>query len=239
MRYYFSILMVLLLFSCKNKGNMEASTANTSTDPNMHAVKCLDFKQVTSYSYLYVSEGEETYWLAAPKLLDIKKNQTYYYVKGATMYNFESKDLDTVFESIVFVENLQLTAISDHQLLNTPAENHVANTKTAKEDIHIEPLEDGVSIENLFSHMKKYDGKKVKIKGVVVKYNPGILDANWLHIQDGTSHKDNNDLTITTQDEVNVGDTVIFEGTIKLNQDYGAGYSYELIMVSAVKVENI
>lgn len=41
------------------------------------------------------------------------------------------------------------------------------------------------------------------------------------------------DLTITTNEKVNVGDVITFEGKISLNKDFGAGYSYKVIMEEA------
>ena len=59
------------------------------------------------------------------------------------------------------------------------------------------------------------------------------MDRNWIHIQDGTSDNGNFDLTITTNEEVVVNDVVVFKGKITLNKDFGAGYSYEVIMEEA------
>jgi hypothetical protein len=59
------------------------------------------------------------------------------------------------------------------------------------------------------------------------------MDRNWVHLQDGTSDSGSFDLTVTTEEEVNVGDVLTFEGKIKLDKDFGAGYSYEVIMEQA------
>ena len=68
------------------------------------------------------------------------------------------------------------------------------------------------------------------VRGQVVKVNEGIMSLNWIHLQDGTDDAGNFDLTITTLETAKVGDIVTFEGTVILNKDFGAGYSYELIL---------
>jgi len=73
----------------------------------------------------------------------------------------------------------------------------------------------------------------VLIKGQVTKVNRAIMEKNWVHLQDGTGDSGGFDLTVTTQEQVNVGDVVTFEGKITLNKDFGAGYSYEVIMEQA------
>jgi hypothetical protein len=53
------------------------------------------------------------------------------------------------------------------------------------------------------------------------------MERNWIHI---VNDKGNYDLTITTNDVVNLDDNVTFEGVITLNKDFGAGYKYAIIM---------
>ncbi len=60
------------------------------------------------------------------------------------------------------------------------------------------------------------------------------MDRNWVHLKDGSSYDGKSDLTFTTKEEVNIGDIVIFEGTVSLNKDFGAGYIYSLIIENAI-----
>jgi CRISPR/Cas system CMR subunit Cmr6 (Cas7 group RAMP superfamily) len=80
------------------------------------------------------------------------------------------------------------------------------------------------------SGKKSYSGKVVKIKGKVTKFNPAIMEKNWVHIQDGTDFRNEFDITVTTNVFVTVGDTITFEGKIALDQDFGYGYVYKVLM---------
>lgn len=73
-------------------------------------------------------------------------------------------------------------------------------------------------------------GKTVQVKGKVVKVNNGIMGRNFLHIQDGTGDATSNDLTVTSKDTANVGDTVSVTGVVVLNREFGAGYAYPLLL---------
>ena len=42
-----------------------------------------------------------------------------------------------------------------------------------------------------------------------------------------------NDIIVTTQAEVAVGQTIVVSGTVVLDKDYGAGYSYPLLVEEA------
>jgi hypothetical protein len=89
------------------------------------------------------------------------------------------------------------------------------------------------NIEALFAQKDRLSGQRVQITGKVVKVNNGIMGKNFLHIQDGTGAAGANDLTVTTQDVVRVGDHVVVTGVVTINRDFGAGYSYPLILEEA------
>ena len=69
----------------------------------------------------------------------------------------------------------------------------------------------------------------------MVKYNANILGTNFLHIQDGSGDMadGSNDIIVTSQAEVSVGDTVVATGNIVLDKDFGAGYSFPVLIEDA------
>ena len=76
-------------------------------------------------------------------------------------------------------------------------------------------------------------GKKVNVRGKVVKFASQIMEKNWIHIRDGTGKEGSNDLTATSAETVNVGDVVLVSGEIAYNKDFGAGYVYPVIIEDA------
>ena len=89
------------------------------------------------------------------------------------------------------------------------------------------------TIEAVYKDKAKLEGKQVTVKGKVVKVNNGIMGRNFLHIQDGTGGKDNNDLSVTSTQTAQVGDKVTIAGKVILNKDFGSGYNYPLIVEEA------
>ncbi len=89
------------------------------------------------------------------------------------------------------------------------------------------------TIEAVYKDKAKLEGKQVTVKGKVVKVNNGIMGRNFLHIQDGTGGKDNNDLSVTSTQTAQVGDKVTIAGKVVLNKDFGSGYNYPLIVEEA------
>lgn len=201
----------------------------TTADNNVHAVVVTEVITVEGYTYLKVKEGGPEYWIAVQET-PIKVGDTISYAKAMEMRNFTSRQLNRTFESILFVSSIKKLSDGGSGNEGTVESGKAAETKKAAEDISVEPAASGLTIGGLFAKRDSYSNKMVRIKGKVTKFNEAIMGKNWVHLEDGTGGPGTNDLLVTTQEKVNVGDVVEFEGTIILNKDFGAGYKYELLM---------
>ncbi len=223
---YFAGILFLLI-SCFPK----RSNRNIDMAVNSHQVKAEKVIQASNYTYVQVSEQGQDYWLAVNKSV-INKGNTYYWSEGVPMKNFSSKELNRTFPFIVLVQDLTDQPITaDNPPATMPGTSH--STSPDKKDVNVKPVEGGVTIADLYSNKELYGGKTVKIRGIVMKYNPMIMGKNWIHIQDGSEAGNKYDLAITSQDPVKIGDVVVFEGKISLDKDFGAGYYYDVIMEDA------
>jgi predicted RNA-binding protein len=220
------ILVIFLAASCKNSGSRKAIK-----ESDIHEVIVKEAMNAAGYTYLLVSEGRNEQWLAVNEM-NVSIGTTYYYQGGLKMSNFKSRELDRVFESIVFVEQISLEPPLPPEEASLSSA-HSSTIPIEKLDISVEVAQDGISIADLISDMKSYDGKTVRIRGQVTKYNADIMDKNWIHIQDGTEYDGKFDLTITSDVAVETGNVLSFEGKIALDRDFGFGYFYEIIMEEA------
>lgn len=116
--------------------------------------------------------------------------------------------------------------------MSKPMEAQKSNgvVQTEKVNVIIEPGEGCIKISDLIANKKSYSKKVIKVKGQVTKFNPQIMGKNWVHIQDGSEFEGAYDLTITTDKQVTVGETITFEGKIILDKDFGYGYFYNILM---------
>lgn len=78
-------------------------------------------------------------------------------------------------------------------------------------------------------------GKTISAQGKVVKVNNGIMGRNFVHVQDGTGDAAaaTNNLIVTSKQTAAVGDQVMVSGVVVVNRDFGAGYSYPLLIEEA------
>ena len=112
-------------------------------------------------------------------------------------------------------------------------------TPTA-DDAKVGPVEkatgpNAFAIAELWAQKALLANKAVSIRGVVVKFTPSVMGKNWIHLQDGSGNaaRGTIDLTATTAQTAALGDTVVVTGTVRINQDLGAGYRYALLLDGA------
>jgi hypothetical protein len=91
------------------------------------------------------------------------------------------------------------------------------------------------TIGDLWLQMDRLARTTVTVRGVVVKYNGGVMGKNWIHLQDGTGDPSigTHDLAVTSLDVAAVGDTITVTGSVRTNVDVGAGYTYVLLLEDA------
>jgi len=237
--FSFTTVIVALLVSTSACQSNQPTQQPSETQSGAHKVIVQEVLQTSNYTYLRVKEGDSEQWLAVSKM-EIPVGGTYYYENGLPMTDFESKELKRTFKIVLFLSNISSTpdmveeplSDSPHQASASSSGSN-SNTTNAKQDVKITPAKGGITIATLFKDKQFYSGKTVRIKGKVTKYLAGIMNKNWIHLQDGTDNSGKFDLIATTNAEVKVGDLIILEGAITLNKDFGSGYFYEVIMEDA------
>lgn len=235
MKYYLSLAFVMLLMvSCKNETKTETGNA-----ANVHKVIAQEVFHVSEYTYIRGLEDGAEKWIAGPTT-DIKVGETFYFGKSMEMPNFQSKELNKTFEIVYFVEHISRTEDGLKRPKGSGASTATTGTQRTtveKKDIKIEASENTITIAELLKNRETYNNKVVQLKGEVTKYNPAIMNVNWIHIQDGTEFNGVFDVTATSTDEVALGDIVSFKGTVVLNKDFGAGYVYDVIIENATIIK--
>jgi len=225
--------LVLALAACGNR-----------TESSQNSVKVKEVLQVEKYTYLLVEGAKGDLWIAAPSM-EASPGETYTYQGGMMMKDFYSKELDRTFDEVFFVEGLfspdgsgvssmdqgmpSMGGNSSMDRETTPG----SRVKAEKADVEVGHREGSTSIADLFAHPEDYEGKVVRVTGEVTKFNPAIMDKNWVHLQDGSEFEGKFDLTATTSESFVVGDMVTLEGILATNQDFGYGYAYEILLVEA------
>jgi hypothetical protein len=184
------------------------------------------------YTYVEIENEGGKLWVAVPGA-KLKKGDNVTFLPGAVMENFESKTLKRKFDKIIFSAGIQSQGEVSPEAKHTGNKDIVAKTK---EKIQVEKAtgENAYTVEELYKNKATLDNKTVIVKGKVVKVSSGIMQKNWVHLQDGTGdQKKGNHNLVTTSTSENipvVGDVVTMSGTLYKDKDFGAGYRYDIIV---------
>ncbi len=218
--------------------NQKTEVASSFSD-DLHTVVVKEVLFATRYVYLNVSEGNEKFWIATGKK-EIHIGETYFYKRGLLKTNFESKEHNRVFDTIYLVTNLVSRNHGDNSQSLNKVKSNQEELSTTKSDIPTHTEESiehkgSVKISDIVSNPTKYAGKTVQVSGKCVKVNPRIMDRNWIHLQDGS--KDDYDLVVTSQTFVPEGTIITMKALVSIDRDFGAGYTYALILEDGVVVQ--
>lgn len=190
--------------------------------PALTAVKgeVLEVRDVENYTYLRLKTAKGETWAAVGKA-SVKKGAKVTIENAMVMNNFESKSLKKTFRTIWFG--------------TLAGESARAEKAIGLNDIHVAKAvgENALTIEEIVSRAVELKDKAVLVRGKVVKYNASIMGKNWIHLRDGSGVSENNDLLVTSNDQAKIGDIVTVKGMIRTDRDFGAGYSYRVVVEDA------
>ncbi len=235
MRSTITLLSLVLLISLTSCDEPSTKSSEKIVSDYDYSGVVKEVIQTSNYTYCFVADDKDGYWIAVAKM-NINVSQNLYFNQGLEMIDFHSKELDRTFASVFFVQKASTEPNSNtgqQQMAQQQMSQKPMKPEIVKKDYNVDKADGGITISELYANKEKYAGKKVKIRGKVTKFNSAIMGKNWAHIQDGTDYDGNFDLTVTTAESVNKDAVVTFEGIIAIDKDFGAGYSYSVIMEDA------
>jgi hypothetical protein len=248
MRGALSLLLALATaLGCQSKKSDVIVAAPTAGTPPTAAApsaaqgisgKVLERIDAAPYCYLRIQTAKGEVWAAVPQA-KIEKGTEVTVVNPMLMNNFESKTLNRVFPEVFFgtlggapgaAPAGSPSAAAAPAPIGAPAPDPVLVDKVDKAtgaDAH--------TVAEIWAQKSGLKDKSITIRGRVVKYNPGVMGKNWLHLQDGSGDpsKRTHDITVTSQDTAAKGDVVTVKGVLRLDKDFGSGYTYALLVEDA------
>ncbi|WP_222983844.1 hypothetical protein [Flagellimonas meishanensis] len=240
--YILVVLIVSLLSGC----NMGPKTTEpfavkqipqkghfgSDVDLEMHEVVAKEILPAGKYIYIKVEEGGREFWISARKQ-PIEEGTAYLYNEALMKTAFESKEHQRVFDTIYLVTTLIPKKHGGESLMNNKMDDISKKAETIKNSVVSTEERDRlyhgtVKVSDLVENPEKYAGKVVELSGECAKVNNGIMGKNWIHLKDGS--QDDFDLVITSATEIEKGDKITMRGIVRLNRDFGSGYSYDILV---------
>lgn len=198
--------------------------------------KVLEVKDVETYTYLRLKTNKGEIWAAVGKA-PVKVGSEVTIENVSMMANFESKTLKRKFDQIAF-GSLAGSGAAAHAPAGDMAAAHAGLSKVADVgDVKVARATgpDARTVAEVVGKRTDLKDKTVVVRGKVVKFTPGVMDKNWIHLRDGTGSAADgtNDIVVTTQDETQIGAVVLVKGVVHTDKDLGSGYSYKVLIEEA------
>ncbi len=195
----------------------------------------LETLDAANYTYVKVKTASGEIWAAAPTS-KVAVGEKVVVPLDAPMQNFHSQSLKRDFPVIYFAQRIGRPGEAPSAMTEGTSPHGPASAAVAPVTGPIPQPAGGVTVADIIGNRKAMDGKTVTVRGKVMKYNGGIMNLNWLHIQDGTgaAKEGTNDLAVTSKDgTASVGDIVTITGTVVVDKDFGYGYHYPVLLQNA------
>ena len=190
----------------------------------------------SSYTYLRLKTRDGEAWAAVAGAQVGKGTQVT--IENAILFkNFKSNAMDRTFP-LIYLGSLAGSAAGSPRPGSRPAGPHSSAAATPDApDVRV-PKATGVNALTVADIMTKSAGlkdKQVLVRGKIVKYNPGIMGKNWVHLRDGSGSAADrtNDILVTTAHLATLGDVVTVKGFVRTDKNFGAGYSYKVLIEDA------
>ncbi len=243
-------ILLLTSYSCKGSDNKETKKKGAVSKEKQLADDfsgvVLSTMDASRYTYIqYKTRDGKVLWGAVLKT-KLNKGDRIRLIKAQPMMNFESKSLNKHFDLIYFAEGVEINgkinSSNPHKMAMKMPEDgfHSGKNPHISQDIadidasKVKKLSGGVTIKEILDNPQKFNGKTVKLRGVVVKFLPDIMKTNWAHLKDASTDKD---ITITTDEKFKVGDVVEIEGKVVTDKDFGFGYYYKVLIEKGKRIK--
>lgn len=249
MRFFGLFTLVLLLAGCASSRQPSSQTEESGKALSAHEPaesvgnvepaailkgKVLERIDADRYSYLRLSSEAGEIWAAVPQT-GVQVGEEVAIVDPMPMDGFESKTLNRKFDRIMFGV-LRPAGNEDVKQMLMQAHSTVSESESVG-PIEVEKASGpyGYTIEEIFSRKLDLKDRKAAVRGRVTRVNPNILGKTWIHLQDGTGDPaaKTNDLAVTSLDTPSVGDTVLVEGVVHTDKNFGMGYVFSVILEDA------
>jgi hypothetical protein len=215
----------------------------------------LETLDVPGYTYIRMGqEGTVGEWVAV-STAQVKVGERVTFRGETVMTDFESPTLKRRFSTIRFgvldgagsargAQDPHGSTGAGSDMAGAPPGHPSAMPAAAGTDVPVGKVDkaegpNGRRIAEIFAQKATLSGKLVRVRGVVVKATSGVMGKNFIHLRDGSGSEDkkNNDLTVTTGEALERGQTVLIEGHVTVDKDLGAGYRYDVLIEDAHSVK--
>jgi len=249
---WMSLFVLAIMIGCQNKtDNAVAGDVGISVSGVI-----LEKLDVPPDSYLRLQTDHGEVWAKVP-IADLDTGSIVKIVKAQEMRQWDSPKLQRVFDRLYLGQlDTQDQAISPRTIHGGAIEAPQSMTQSMSQmgesgvsaDVSIPRLDrapgaDGRTVAEIVINGLSLKDKTVSVRGQVVRATkglkvPNVVGGTWIHIQDGSGDqtKGTHDLTLATDEAVNVGDILVLQGKVTMDD---SGFLGGRVIVQNAKIVKV
>jgi hypothetical protein len=222
-----TLLVALALALVAHASPACAQTASPAVPPLRGEV--LEVLDGGAFTYLRLKTADGETW-AAVKRSAVATGARVTLDDPLPMQNFESKALQRKFDVLVFGTLVDVEGGAVSTVPGTPAQRIP--------DVVTVPRADGPdarTVAEVYAGRLALKDRPVAIRARVAKVTVGVMNRNWIHLQDGSGSAadGSDDLVATSAEEPTVGEVVVARGVVRADVNFGSGYAYRVLVEDA------
>lgn len=197
------------------------------------AGKVLETMNSGGYTYAKIETAKGKQWVAIQQAL-VRKGDVIEFKQGMDMGRYTSPTLGRSFSDIIFssgIRHIKRVVGGDERAAGA---RNTASKPGQSLKVKKASGAEGYTIAGLYKNKKKLNGRKVEVRGKIIKISH-YGGLTWLRLIDGTGsrRRGNRKLVVTSTDQVvKKGSIVLVSGILRADKAFGA-LIYEVIVEDA------
>jgi len=248
--WWISPLVFVLMIGCQNK------TDSAVVGISLSGV-ILEKLDATPDSYLRLQTDQGEVWAKVP-MADLETGSSVKIVRAQEMRQWDSPKLQRTFDRLYLGQletqgqpispgTIHGGAIAEAPQGMAQAMGQMGETGVSA-GISVPKLDrapgtDGRTVAEIVINGLSLKDKTVSVRGQVVRATqglkvPNVIGGTWIHIQDGSGDqtKGTHDLTLATDEAVNVGDILVLQGKVTIDD---SGFLGGRVIVQNAKIVKV
>jgi hypothetical protein len=215
----------------------QGQPASTELAPGGFTGRAVEAIKASRYTYVQVDTGREKIWAATVDFRGKVGDMVTVPPQALPMKDFHSNTLNRDFAMVYFVGIILPVEHGEGLSKQPQIPGHppiAGKGSVSQPEISgIVKAKNGKTVAEIYAAREALAGKQILVRGRVVKFLSEIMGKNWVHLRDGSGSEGTNDLAVTTDAKVEVGDLVVVSGVVSVDRDFGYGYSYTVLLEDA------
>ncbi len=193
--------------------------------------------ETPSYTYLEVHDSTKKGWVVAPAL-SVPAGAEITVEHYVRMLDFDALEISKRFDEVLVAARVNGVGVMLKETGEEAAVDPVlpaSGVTMAEVSIRLVKITKGEHmLSEVIARADELAGKRIKIRGQVLRVVPRIRDRNWVWLRDGSGEQRRASLPVVIDRPVDPGQVLLLEGRVAVNRKFLIGGLHPVLLEDAV-----